>query len=78
MTVVLTASDFKNDIDAELKISEELFKEIINYQVGGSGKGKGELSAILFKDGKNHKKDKKRGIDSGDISILENIIENYT
>ena len=75
VTAVLTASDFKNDIDAELKISEELFKEIINYQVGGSGKGKGELSAILFKDGKNHKKDKKRGIDSGDISILENIIE---
>ena len=67
VTAVLTA--------AELKISEELFKEIINYQVGGSGKGKGELSAILFKDGKNHKKDKKLGIDSGDISIRENIIE---
>lgn len=67
VTAVLTAADFE--------ISEDLFKKIINYQVGGSGKGIGELSAILFKDGKNHKKDKKSDIKSGDINISGQLIE---
>lgn len=66
-TIVLTANDFK--------ISEDLFKEIINYQVGGIGKGKGELLAILFKDGKNQLKDKKVGNEAGDININGQLIE---
>jgi hypothetical protein len=74
-TIVLTATDFKNDSDTELKISEDLFKEIINYQVGGIGKGKGELAAILFKDGKNQLKDKKVGNEAGDININGKLIE---
>jgi len=49
-------------------ISEELFREIIKYKVDGNGKGRGELSAILFATGKNQPV-------AGDININGKKIE---
>ena len=67
-TAVLTARNFK--------ISEALFKEIINYhQVKSQGKGQGELSAILFKSGTNNKKSKADSKKAGDININGELIE---
>jgi hypothetical protein len=67
-TAVLTARNFK--------ISEALFKEIINYhQVKSQGKGQGELSAILFKSGTNNRKSKADSKKAGDININGELIE---
>ena len=57
---ILKASNFT--------ISEELFREIIEYKVFGNGKGRGELSAILFATGKNQSV-------AGDININGKKIE---
>jgi hypothetical protein len=60
----------------DIKVSEDIFIEIINYMVGIQGTGYGELSAILFKSGKNNKKDsKKDSKKAGDININNELIE---
>ena len=70
---VLKASNF--EMSEDIKVSEDIFIEIINYMVGIQGKGYGELSAILFKNGKNNKQNKKDSKKAGDININDELIE---